>query len=484
MKICIGCKQNREFSCFNKNKRHSSGFEAKCKECRHAIYTSKRIDILAGMKAKYDANPQKYKDIKKASYAGRADQVNLKRRIQRSEDPSVRINQKLGRRDLRTRCIEFLGNKCIGCNEIDPDTFCIDHVNDDGQQERANGLSPVTMFRRILRGEEFGRYQILCFNCNFKKGLFREKIRLDLNVMKKCSTCLMMLDVANFKKHNGSDNGFYNECRKCCFNRNLALKVDAFGKLGSFSCMRCKSDDFYTLTVDHILDDGSVSRSNEGLGISFYRKILRDRLDTNRYQVLCFNCNLKKHICKLKEKAFDVSSLTKDVVPTKKVKFNFDDVEVSMGGDPIHPMIFIHQNHPNGYGHYGFLHISCHVSKKLAAVIRVSAPTYHGSVTSIKYQINEVLELDRLCIAPEFEGKSHKSKFLDLVVSCIHERFPGIRALIAQVDPDNDPTGQACVSAGWEDVTSRNKYQYDRKSPRGSRPPSILIPERKFLYTF
>lgn len=69
-------------------------------------------------------------------------------------------------------------------------------------------------------------------------------------------------------------------------------KEQAYSKLGGF-CVGCKEDDIRVLCVDHIYDDGSSER-HRGTGlVGVYGLIIAG---SDRYQLLCYNCNLKKQI--------------------------------------------------------------------------------------------------------------------------------------------------------------------------------------------
>jgi hypothetical protein len=71
-----------------------------------------------------------------------------------------------------------LGGRCAHCPESDPEVLAIDHVNDDGALER-KAKNHCAMYNRIIRGESPGRYQLLCFNCNWRKELRRRQIAYD-----------------------------------------------------------------------------------------------------------------------------------------------------------------------------------------------------------------------------------------------------------------------------------------------------------------
>ncbi len=79
-------------------------------------------------------------------------------------------------RKLRLTVLAAYGDKCACCGETEEAFLAIDHVNDDGAEERRRlGIGranpdPMT-FYRYVRDEGFpDRYQILCHNCNSAKA--------------------------------------------------------------------------------------------------------------------------------------------------------------------------------------------------------------------------------------------------------------------------------------------------------------------------
>ena len=64
----------------------------------------------------------------------------------------------------------------------------------------------------------------------------------------------------------------------------------------SDSCVACGEDDEVVLTVDHINEDGSSRRrTGEKKGVAFYRWI-EDNDYPDDLQILCRNCNWRKHL--------------------------------------------------------------------------------------------------------------------------------------------------------------------------------------------
>ena len=81
---------------------------------------------------------------------------------------------------------------------------------------------------------------------------------------------------------------------------NKELKVKTllhYSPIDSLKCSRCGIDDIDVLCLDHINGGGSEQRRrlNIGHGSNFYSWLKRNNYPSG-YQVLCFNCNMKKRI--------------------------------------------------------------------------------------------------------------------------------------------------------------------------------------------
>jgi len=54
-------------------------------------------------------------------------------------------------------------------------------------------------------------------------------------------------------------------------------------------CNRCGFDDYRALQIDHINGEGGIERRKTN-GIPFLNRVLKE-LNSNKYQLLCANCN-------------------------------------------------------------------------------------------------------------------------------------------------------------------------------------------------
>lgn len=74
--------------------------------------------------------------------------------------------------------------------------------------------------------------------------------------------------------------------------RMIEMKKRVFKEYGG-KCMCCGEETFEFLSVDHTNGDGYSHRKELG-GTSIYRWLIKNNFPKDRFQILCFNCNLAK----------------------------------------------------------------------------------------------------------------------------------------------------------------------------------------------
>lgn len=69
------------------------------------------------------------------------------------------------RRKLRYRALDALGGECKNCGFSDYRALEIDHVHNNGKEEREK-LSHPQIYRKVIKHVDSGEYQCLCANCH------------------------------------------------------------------------------------------------------------------------------------------------------------------------------------------------------------------------------------------------------------------------------------------------------------------------------
>jgi 5-methylcytosine-specific restriction endonuclease McrA len=71
------------------------------------------------------------------------------------------------------------------------------------------------------------------------------------------------------------------------------MRLEVLDRMGG-KCVFCGEEDESALTIDHVLNDGAKERKEQRNVYLRLRNMAE--IPTDRYQILCFNCNHKKRI--------------------------------------------------------------------------------------------------------------------------------------------------------------------------------------------
>ena len=80
---------------------------------------------------------------------------------------------------LRLETLQAYGGQCACCGETYPSFLCLDHIfNDGAEQRRHHGTGAQrNLFGRLRReGWPQGHYQVLCNNCNIDKSRAKDNM--------------------------------------------------------------------------------------------------------------------------------------------------------------------------------------------------------------------------------------------------------------------------------------------------------------------
>ena len=186
MKRCSNCGQNKELIDFHLDKSRRDGHAYICKICLNRMKTpnpiprvppgicsmckvnkavSRRNKICPEChrnyeKIRYHKNPEFYRALKNAWY------TKHRKEMQRSERER--------RWKTKLACIQAYGGRCKCCGEANPIFLSLDHINNDGKQDRKLYGCGTPFYQRLrIMGFPKGRLQVLCYNCNMAKAFFK-----------------------------------------------------------------------------------------------------------------------------------------------------------------------------------------------------------------------------------------------------------------------------------------------------------------------
>jgi hypothetical protein len=155
-KRCRTCKEWKPFELFGKCNKVKSGLQGDCIACFRKYQRE-------WMQKNYNTRPE----------------VRAKRRKWVQEHREYyRERSRARNRRLRLECLSKYGGsppKCACCKENTYEFLALDHVNNNGAEERRNstwGKGGAVMYC-LLRKRGFPEgYQVLCHNCNLAKGFY------------------------------------------------------------------------------------------------------------------------------------------------------------------------------------------------------------------------------------------------------------------------------------------------------------------------
>jgi len=114
-------------------------------------------------------------DIKQAKYMCIFCCKEYSKRRYTNRKEIIREQQRVYDLSVKQKIIEAYGGKCTCCGETTLEFLTIDHINNDGAEDRRqNGKKSGGKLYRWLIKNNFPKeeYQLLCYNCNCAKGFF------------------------------------------------------------------------------------------------------------------------------------------------------------------------------------------------------------------------------------------------------------------------------------------------------------------------
>jgi hypothetical protein len=209
-------------------------------------------------------------------------------------------------RHLRAKlgAFERLGGPiCKDCGETELEFLTLGHLSGNGASDRSETYRRK-IYLEIARGLRPSEdYAVQCRNCNSGGNLNsvhsrtpESKHEFSGDPCKKCGLPKLVRTSAHPKYGTRKRT----ECRNCGNGTNRsalrALRISVIAFLGG-KCVCCNKSSPSVLTIDHVYDDGNISRKLESFGSAgFYHCLLNGTMERTRFQILCWNCNFSKHL--------------------------------------------------------------------------------------------------------------------------------------------------------------------------------------------
>jgi hypothetical protein len=119
-------------------------------------------------------NTNKY-DIVAAQYVcKRCRKIRDKKRYENRRE-LIRSKQRMYDLSVKIKIIMAYGGKCECCGENNIEFLTIDHIHNNGAQDRKNNGNKLggKLYRWLIKNNfPKDEYQLLCYNCNCSKGFF------------------------------------------------------------------------------------------------------------------------------------------------------------------------------------------------------------------------------------------------------------------------------------------------------------------------
>lgn len=167
-KLCHGCKQVKPLAEFSVDRGIKIGRCSRCKLCRKA-YNRHRYQTNTTAR-------MKIRDLQRLYRSQHRDRVKkcaadwVKANPDRIQEYHQRTHAK-----LKESVINIYSDGeavCSRCGQGDIDVLCLDHINNDGAMDRRHRVVVGTRLYKQLRDHDYPNgFQVLCYNCNFKKHL-------------------------------------------------------------------------------------------------------------------------------------------------------------------------------------------------------------------------------------------------------------------------------------------------------------------------
>lgn len=488
MRKCSGCDIEKDPSEFFRNSVKKDGLDSKCKICRKsardAWMDANRDSYVIAKKDWYKENRADILEKKRNYNRLFSKEISERNRVRRQANPrkhSARIRawresnreavlekSREYRQSIQDALFELLGNECALCGEKEREFLTVDHLSVDGREHRKMGS--IGWKRAILTGRfSPSDFRILCHSCNnssYRKNPIHHVVaKPAMGTSIRCIRCNSSKDVSLFCSQRSHSARLCLECKK---EEKEGIVRRCHGLLGA-KCRCCGQSDSSKLTIDHLNGDGGVRRRlGERAGVDLCRKIVGGKIPLSDFQLLCWNCNYSKNLGGICLHARNLGPRSRSPESTSGkscdvLDFDFLKVSVSRipGSDTDSVSKLLEESHYGGFGRPAKALYGAFLDGTLTAVVKLATPVRQGIAPSVGMLEGEVLELDRMCIHPEYQKKNMASFLLSKVVRLVKIDFPEVFVLVSFADPRFGHSGVVYKAANWEYVgNTSSSYVY------------------------
>lgn len=401
----------------------------------------------------------------------------------RGEQPE--LVQKMTQRSFRKSAQLMLENKngmCTVCNKTYP-ACALDWHHKDMESKICN-VSKLYQRSELRIKNELAKCEQVCANChrnetqtNLEKGLIPvssnckqskpiEDIPLKASENgKECKKCHVVKNVENFTLLKTGYRHSY--CRKCLRQYNSKLKrkdtptsVAYIRKQKESSpCVDCGSYfKYWIMDYDHV--QGDKARSiNKMQRLSI--ETIKNEID--KCELVCANCH-RIRTYERKLKSLCVNNKRSVTNSTQIHEFNVNDIILERTLDPRLVVEFLTNYHYAGYGRPPSVLYVAKLNKEIIGVIKFTPPVRKEVATSIGEEYNDVTELDRFCIKPEYQVKNLASKMLSMAIKLL-KQDTSYKVAVSFADPLEGHSGIIYKASNWTHVgVSSKSYIYKDNS--------------------
>lgn len=161
-KKCEQClKKDRERSTLKRQKRKNLGL---CKFCTNSVNTGTLCDDCKAKKRQN--NKTRYTSRKSAGLC-----TDCGEKCTQAKCPQCLKKHRDFNSNLRQKVIAGYGGQCSCCGETEKCFLQLDHVLNNGSEERKQFRNSRAVYLKVLNENFPDSYQILCANCNFGRHL-------------------------------------------------------------------------------------------------------------------------------------------------------------------------------------------------------------------------------------------------------------------------------------------------------------------------